>query len=153
MSELKSVAEWLLSCPNIVDAKPVTITVQRSNNAPFGGVWYRTEQTRVATERAVTDGPDKAGDKYYRDAIYILGESPKWLADSVCLQRGDIDWYIMCYITRNGLAEEFKFAHPFGANWIITPWDIAHGPCKGHKIDTGMPRQYERIPFDFEEVG
>lgn len=151
-------ANWLTTLPSVESARPVFVTIKGKR---YLGAHYVTVHTYSATERAVDEGPMKAGEEHRSNRIILLGNKPKlrrannvFVADLVtehplerCYEESN-EWYIGGYYDK-GQPNEY---HPHGNIWTLhhhKPMNF--GYYKGWKIDTGDRYEpYPRIPMEIE---
>lgn len=121
------VATYLSSLPRITDVSPCIVTI---GNEAFGGAAYTQHNT------APPSSP-KTGETYTTRMIYTLGTAPKQKGKT-CYPFNGLDWYVACH-WGGGVNEEY---HPFGANFLLSPW-TADEP-----IDKFMKKPYNRVPMN-----
>jgi hypothetical protein len=58
-------------------------------------------------------------------------------------------WYIACHAPAQGetIAPQFAEYHPFGASFILTPWDLEEA------IDAYEDKPRKRVPVDVQKTG
>lgn len=145
---LQEVANWLLTCNEVVKAEPVKVSIGKDQ---YDGVLYTNERIRIKQDREVTEGRAKEGDKYYEPRIYILGEIPKkYLKGNWAFTMNGDDWYTICYSDKYTPVQASY--HPFGHSWILGKWHVyTEGYYKGWTIDTGEKYPYKRLPMEITQ--
>ena len=132
--------QWLEAL-NCTDVQNVRVTI---NGQSWEGCRYKQHLQYSQGMDCVSRGEKKAGEYYIREKIYLIGKKPEFFKKA-CFPFGEFEWYCAAYITE--IKEPFKHAHPFGVNFLLSPWDLA---CS--KVDDGEPKSYTRYPMTVEEI-
>lgn len=115
------------------------------------GVWYEEELQYQPGMDCVTRGQKKAGDKYYEECIYCVGDLPKpyrgpkrnkYPKGNVCFPFQGREWYVSGYMPKDNLKPENLQYHPFGVTFMLRPWNIPNS-----KLDDDERKPYNRIPM------
>jgi hypothetical protein len=151
------VSQWLLSCPNVIAARPVLVHCLKDS---FTGALYTTRNLYQATERAVTEGMAKAGDERLEYRLWLHGRTPRawdrqkyiWTwnhghpLDAAYSPSGE--WYVAGYYVKTlacdrwpHLTDEYLAEiHPFGEYFLL---------CEHHTHTYG---HYKDQPLDYYET-
>lgn len=145
-AQATKLAEWLRSVPaDCYDCVPCTVLL---GNMSFVGCSYKQDR------QPLPGAPNQA--PYTMEAIYCLGTAPKiHERKKICYHRSDDsrEWYLASHTDSAGFqrltAEQKVRFHPFGATFILSPWETP----SGEKIDAYERKPYHRvdmavIPFD-----
>jgi hypothetical protein len=139
--DLDAVLAWLTKC-NCHDLKKVRVTIGKQS---WTGVEYKQTMHYEASMMACTHGKKTPKDTWTRHNIYLPGDLPTGHHKvKACFPYQDRDWYVATYIESKAI-KGFDGYHPFGPNFIISPWDIPDS-----KIDDGERKPYKRIPTQIE---
>lgn len=139
----RRVASFLAALPQVRESLPYSVTIGRQT---FHGARYRESFAYLHDGRDSTGRTFKAGDRYMRESIFLVGALPaayQRRAKTCFRLIGDSrDWYITCYATEE-TARDSRYAeyHPFGQTFIISPWDVPDGTA----IDHYEPKPYTRV--------
>jgi hypothetical protein len=83
-------------------------------------------------------------DKQHKEAhIYAIGMLPKTMERKTCFPFDNQEWFRAGYIKPEGIKPEFAEYHPFGANFILMPWQVPSGEA----IDKYEQKPYRRVPM------
>lgn len=135
---MATLQEWLESCGGF-DVRPCRVAIGKATY-----VAARYKQTLRTPENS--PAWNRGEREYTRESIYCIGERPSaYKRSSKTYFRfiGDSqDWYVCCYCPAE-VSHDPKYAahHPFGASFILAPWDVPDGTG----IDYYAPRPYTRI--------
>lgn len=114
-----------------IHATPVSVMLQfnKSIGYVFYGARYDAVHVCVPTERDVTDGAHKAGDRVPEPAFYLVGDIPDRLMARTRsgefkhvfrFPDDDGDWFIAGYHVGHW---KDQLVCPFGAYFILKRWD------------------------------
>lgn len=157
---------WLRARQEVETAVPVHVSLGNVKTRwgmtrGWFGALYCLSQGFVATERAVKDGPMKAGELRRTYYLYLLGCKPeissrnlKFVAvyDLPATRREPLErcfthnneWYIAFYKQTGTVTEH----DPYGYMFAFSLHQVMNfGPYKDWKIDTGERRPYRRLPM------
>ena len=156
---MQKLHEWLLTCPNVISAKPVRVELGKH---VFEGAFYVTKRIYQYPERAVAECAVPDNTEYTRPALYLLGKIPnthhktcyEWISghplDHRVVESAD-EWYVAGYYQGGGTKEQEKQYHPFGHYFLMMGWEVsAYGPYKGIKIDWCEASAYRRAALTVE---
>ncbi len=131
------------------NAIPCRITI---NEQTWEACRYNSVGTYKADMDAVRWGKHKAGEEYQIELLYCVGTLPK------CYRKNGKDvfpkscftvtndareWYISGYIEK--IEPQFAEFHPFGVNFMLTPWDV------DGKVDDGE-KPYKRVQMTIQNL-
>jgi hypothetical protein len=134
--------EWLSNC-RCENIKPVRVTIGKQS---WIGCQYDQILEYTQGMLCVCNGEHKAGEKYTENKIYLIGALPKAKnRQFVCFPFQGQDWYVAGYIAE--IKEGFKNFHPFGSNFLLSPWNIPN-----IAIDAGEAKPYIRMAMTVEPI-
>jgi len=149
------VCEWLKnSLHPITECRPVAVKIGKKS---YIGAFYSTEESYLATERAVIEGQVTANDVNVEWKFYLLGSRPAMKEDRHCFQwssgisldmrvyRHTDEWYVCCHSSDNP-----KSQIPWKMFMLSEARTHAYGYYENHKIDTLERSKYERAPMVVE---
>lgn len=153
MPSAAEVCAWLrsVSVRPIAKCRPVSVTI---GGKEFVGAFYSTKEVYLATERAVTEGRVKAGEKSVEYKFYLIGDKPKQRRAHHCYQwasrckldervyRHTDEWYVCCHSSNDPKSQK-----PWKM-FMLCEWRAhSYGYYENHKIDTLERYTYLRVPM------
>lgn len=149
---MKSLTDWLAGLTGISEVKAVQVAI---GHETFKGARYVATRHYDSGMMAVQRGDKKAGESYTQEYIYLLGARPvshrRSSRIAYRLTTGDTrDWYVACHL--DGPVEA-KFAdyHPFGANFLLSPWEVPSGEAIDHYDTLVGKKPYKRVDAQVTE--
>jgi len=140
-AKANAVCDYLRKIDNIIDVRHVKVM--------FGGKEYLGARYLQSCRYSdgmtmVRDGRAKAGEEYFEEHFYLLGQPPLKIKrrTDICFTWNCGEWYIGCH-SANGNVSEFN---PFGWNFILSCWHVPDGT----RIDTYEKKRYLRVEMTVE---
>lgn len=132
-----AVADYLRTCAGMLQVQPCTVSLFGKT---FPAAFYKQECEPLQGARSQ--------EKYVRECIYVAGQRPTTMRKrdaKLCYTRTDDvrEWYTAAHMDSDPGAQFAPF-HPFGANFILAPWEVPGG----EKIDHYEPKPYVRVPLE-----
>jgi hypothetical protein len=133
---------WLTKLGH-TNAKPVLLKIE---NEEFIGCSYTLTGEYTASMDAVSRGDKKAGEKYYENRYYFLGNLPFCYSkkSNVCFLFENKTFFISGY-GQDNLDDTY---HPFGKSFMLGEWNTE----KFGEIDMGERHPYKRIPMSMTDT-
>lgn len=148
-SGARKIAQYLDAMPTVTSTTPCIIVIKGSY---YAACLYKQRLTNTLGTRA---HPERR--EYDREMVYVVGLLPAVVRNgnaAFAMPNSINEWYVAGYFPAYQKRRQRQGAvaagehHPFGANFLLSPWDASDGI----KIDHHARTPYKRVPITLTPV-